>query len=210
MARQSSRRARLHDLFESDPRRAYSFAVLVDEYGHRFPGEPSGHGTLTAPLGALIHAGDVVREGRGRGMVRYRRSARPRQHQLDRQRLREEICRIVEQEHATTGAPVSTADVRRALQREGRWPDRFPRLVALLEAMAGESGPARANSTAEGAGVGALQRAPARRVRGRMPGFWLPGHAAPQCAVLAPTATEALRVAIATACAESGLPVSQQ
>ena len=31
MSRQPSRRARLHDLFESDPRRAYSFAELVDE-----------------------------------------------------------------------------------------------------------------------------------------------------------------------------------
>lgn len=53
MSHQSSRRARLHDLFESDPRRANSFAELVVQYGHRFPGDTSGHGTLTAPLGAL-------------------------------------------------------------------------------------------------------------------------------------------------------------
>ena len=55
-----------------------------------------------------------------------------------------------------------------------------------------------------------LRRAPAAPTRGKVPGFWIPAWAPPQCAVTAPSAADALRCAIYAACREARMPVSQQ
>ena len=108
------------------------------------------------------------------------------------------------------GEPVSTGEIRRRLKERGAWPDRFPRLIAVLDAMAVDSMDAAIMGRATARSTSALRRAPAKPSRGRTSGFWVPAWAPPQCAVVAPTAAEALRYAIGAASREAGMPVSQR
>lgn len=209
MSKKVSRKSRLLELLSFE-KRALKFADVLDGYARLFPGEVVGHEALSSALGALLHSGEVTRVGRGRGLVRYRLAARPRSNVPDRGRMTSIVYDIVDLAYRTTLAPISTGEIRRALQLRGAWPDRFPRLIALLESMAIDAlDPwARGQSAARSAAV--LRRAAAALLRGNAPGFWLPSWAPLQCAISASTASDALRYAIAAASRESGMPVSQR
>lgn len=210
--RKESRRVRLLRLF-ARARRPLRFAEVLTAFAQHYPAETGGHEALSSTLGALLHSGQVTRVGRGRGMVRYRlaRSAPPPSTPRQRkQRLIPDVWAIVDQEYRAQGAPVPTGAVRRALKQRGAWPDRFPRLVAVLEAMTLDSPDARPLSTGAAQSTAALRRVHAAPSRGKVAGFWVPAWAPPQCAISAPTAADALRYAIAAAGRETGMPVSQR
>jgi hypothetical protein len=206
--KKESRRSRLLDVF-ARAKRPLRFAELIAAYARRFPEDVGGHEALSSALGALLHSGEVTRVGRGRGVVRYRVALRLPRPRAASRRLPRIVWEIVDRVYQETGEPVSTGDIRRRLKERGAWPDRFPRLVAVLDAMAVDPTDA-AISRVTARSTAALRRAPAKPSRGRTPSFWVPAWAPPQCAVVAPTAADALRHAIGAASREAGMPVSQR
>lgn len=206
--KKESRRTRLLKLF-SRAERPLRFADLLGAYARRFPDDAGGHEALSSALGALLHSGEVTRVGRGRGIVRYRLDGHSSRSSGTRRPDPAIVWDIVDQAYRATGGPVATAAIRRELKARGAWPDRFPRLVAVLDTMAVDPD-ARIMSTGAARSAAALRRAPAAPSRARVPGFWVPAWAAPQCAVTAPSAANALRYAIGAASREAGMPVSQR
>ena len=209
MKKKESRRSRLLDLL-ARTRRPLRFAELTVAYARRFPEDAGGHEVLSPALGALLYGGEVTRVGSGRGVVRYQLAGRAPRPNAAKQRLPGIVWEIVDRGYREMGAPIATGEIRRRLKECGQWPDRFPRLVAVLDAMAVDpTGPA-IMSRAKTRSTVALRRAPAKPSRGRTPSFWVPAWAPPQCAVMAPTAADALRYAIGAASREAGMPVSQR
>lgn len=206
--RKESRRTRLLVLFRRAAR-PLRFADLVTAYARRFPNDPGGYEALSSALGALLYSGEVARVGRGRGVVRYRIGERSPRSSATKRPNPSVVWNVVDQAYRATGGPVSTAEIRRELKARRAWPDRFPRLVAVLDAMAIDHDAPIMSSRAAHSRA-ALRRAPAKPSGGRLPGFWVPAWAAPQCAVTAPNAADAHRYAIGAASKEAGMPVSQR
>ena len=207
--KKESRRTRLYELL-GRAKRPLRFVELVVAYARRYSEDVGGHEALSSALGALLHSGEVTRVGRGRGIVRYRLVVRSPRSKSTRRPRQELVWEVVDQAYRETKAPVSTAEIRRRLKARGAWPDRFLRLVSMLDAMVVDPTDASVVSTRAARTSTALRRAPAAPSRGRVPGFWVPAWAPPQCAVAAPNATDALRYAISAATREAGMPVSQR
>lgn len=207
--KKESRRSRLLDVF-ARAKRPLRFAELIAAYTRRFPEDVGGHEAWSSALGALLHSGEATRVGRGRGVVGYRVALRVPRPSAATRRLPRIVWEIVDRVYRETGEPVSTGEIRRRLKERGAWPDRFPRLVAVLEASAVDPTDVAIMSTETARSTAALRRAPAKPSRGRTPSFWVPAWAPPQCAVVAATAADALRHAIGAASREAGMPVSQR
>jgi hypothetical protein len=216
----TSRRARLSRLLRAE-RRAYpdgiTFAEIVRAYAAAYPRERADHDALTSAVGAMIHAGELVRAGDAddqRYEIQGTRGGPQASQLAERDRtIGATVARVVAAHYAAERCPITTAAIREALQRAHAWPDRWPGLFNLLLGLTRPGAlSAHVNAHVNGHTAGpVLRRASAAPgAAGLAYAFWLPADAPDQCATAPATPGDALRRAVGAASIALRRPVSMR
>lgn len=208
----TSRRTRLLQLLldhASGGGDGLTFAALLVAYRSKYR-DASSPDSLHSPLGALLHAGEIVRTGRRDGRVVYRAVVSAVGSSVDDSLERElstmtrQASRVVADLYREHRVPIPTAWISAELKRRKLWPDRFQRLTLVLSRLQESS------AVHTGAGTLGVRRVVSRSFAGSSKVAWVPAGVRGSPASVPPGEADALRHAISAAAEAAGRPVSRK
>lgn len=209
----TSRRTRLLHLLRSHHAargEPLAFADLLAAYRSRY-GEPFSPDALHAPLGALLHSGEVVRVGRHGRRVTYQAVLPAVDSRLES--LIDREMRVMERRASSVVAdlyrrhrvPIPTTWISGELKRRNLWPDRFQRLTLVLTRL-------EQLSPADGdrAELVGLRRMMSRSLQGLPKVAWIPATARGSHGTVPRERADTLRRAVKAAAKGAGRPISRR
>ena len=209
----TSRRTRLLRLLRSHHAAGgepLAFADLLAAYRTRYDDPPTPD-ALHAPLGALLHSGEVVRVGRHGRRVTYQAVlpvvGSKLESLIDREMrvMERRASSVVADLHGRYRVPIPTAWISRELKRRKLWPDRFQRLTLVLTRLE-ESSAAAGGRTK----LASLRRVESRSLQGLPKVAWIPATAIGSHGTVPRDRADTLRRAVKAAAKGAGRPISRQ